>query len=852
MTEPLKSLPLERESQKEGKAFLPPDLSPDLSPDLPSDLPHEDFQPMVCDRSLRSTDTAGRLRVERSNISREGINPYLGREIPGWKALGLVAEKIYYMYRPAEELAKAAPSFAGVELLAGHSPVSSTHLPKGCIIGHIGDDVRFIAPFLTAPLVINDADWAKKVETGQVSALSCGYDYRPEMSPGVVGGQAYDGVMRHIRGNHVALVKHGRAGPDVKVADCNPFIPESQQTSLSQDLAETAQGHIRGYTQGHTQGYAETAQEYTQGHTQGCAETAQEYTQGRTQEYTREKMGDQPTLSEPLNTPYGTNMPYGNSTSYGSLASAPANPAIGFTQGVCSIGSNLPSQSRTPSSLAGQEGAISSAAKAAYKMAQENGSQPHLSIKGLKGKGPEDKVSEGRGLEGQGPKGQKSEGQKLYGKRSDGQGPEGQRLGGGDPALAASSAALEEGVWDRAISECGGPSAPLPDGDVTHWQGYVQALCHAALLHVGQGGVGDKMPQALFDVVVKTSQQGEGDVSAPSEQAFIVSDHALQVFAELWPLLSDHQLRGEPAVGMAANDRASVYGTGSLVSYSHPSHKAPSRRSSVRRTSSYRVPAYEERALPELWALPKGVLNVRDDLILGSDPSVLSKGEGISDGKNRRNTSSAKGETWIVNNAHEPNNVYKPHPAHLSPQGSGWPLGKKGVEQCSTPLSRYNGQRNEKTEEPLTSDKGQIALGGEDAALDKISLSKGQSYAALSAFFQEMAHSMAGYLGQKLSTACQTYYRNHFTALYEAECLVSPVYGYLGCDSAEAVYDHVLTQAGIECPEADLPLAAKRFLVEQHMAQQAMQKRERQEQANMPTPYKRSPAYSDLKRLGII
>jgi hypothetical protein len=39
------------------------------------------------------------------------------------------------------------------------------------------------------------------------------------MVPGVYGGEAYDGRMVNIRGNHVAIVIKGRAGPDVLVAD---------------------------------------------------------------------------------------------------------------------------------------------------------------------------------------------------------------------------------------------------------------------------------------------------------------------------------------------------------------------------------------------------------------------------------------------------------------------------------------------------------------------------------------------------------------------------------------------------------------------------------------------------------
>jgi hypothetical protein len=39
------------------------------------------------------------------------------------------------------------------------------------------------------------------------------------MTPGTIDGQSYDGVMRDIVANHVAIVVEGRAGPDVVVGD---------------------------------------------------------------------------------------------------------------------------------------------------------------------------------------------------------------------------------------------------------------------------------------------------------------------------------------------------------------------------------------------------------------------------------------------------------------------------------------------------------------------------------------------------------------------------------------------------------------------------------------------------------
>jgi hypothetical protein len=51
------------------------------------------------------------------------------------------------------------------------------------------------------------------------------------MTGGIFDGKSYDGVMRNIKGNHVALVHEGRAGHDVKVADS--AIVEGREKDMS-------------------------------------------------------------------------------------------------------------------------------------------------------------------------------------------------------------------------------------------------------------------------------------------------------------------------------------------------------------------------------------------------------------------------------------------------------------------------------------------------------------------------------------------------------------------------------------------------------------------------------------------
>lgn len=171
------------------------------------------------DRSARTVDADGRLRVEQCNISKAVINEYWGEEIPGFEELGLQVDKGYKLLRAPEELEKAAPTFNQLQLLTEHVPVSVDEYDPHLVVGSTGTDTVFNAPYLKSSLVIWDAAAIKAIESREQAQISCAYRYTPDMTPGTYEGQSYDGVMRDIVGNHVALVTEGRAGSDVVVAD---------------------------------------------------------------------------------------------------------------------------------------------------------------------------------------------------------------------------------------------------------------------------------------------------------------------------------------------------------------------------------------------------------------------------------------------------------------------------------------------------------------------------------------------------------------------------------------------------------------------------------------------------------
>ena len=169
--------------------------------------------------SVRTFDDNGRLRVERTPISKANICEYLGKEIPDNERLGLTPNQMYRLLRDPKELEKAADTFNSLPVLEDHTPTSADAHPRELTVGATMDNARFEAPYLTVGMVIFDGPAIQRIQNDQQRELSCCYAYEADMTPGTYDGQPYDGRMVNIRGNHVALVEKGRAGSDVLVND---------------------------------------------------------------------------------------------------------------------------------------------------------------------------------------------------------------------------------------------------------------------------------------------------------------------------------------------------------------------------------------------------------------------------------------------------------------------------------------------------------------------------------------------------------------------------------------------------------------------------------------------------------
>ena len=185
-------------------------------------MAHKSASVMAFDKSVRSYDEDGRMHVETTPISRAAVNEYYGAEIPEAEKLGLDPQRKYKLLRDPEELKKAAGTFNNLPLMIKHVRQSADDPQKDKIVGSTGTDAEFDHPHLTNSLVVWDQDGIDGIESKNRRELSCSYRYDADMTPGAFEGQSYDGVMRNIRGNHVALVKDGRAGPDCLVEDAMP------------------------------------------------------------------------------------------------------------------------------------------------------------------------------------------------------------------------------------------------------------------------------------------------------------------------------------------------------------------------------------------------------------------------------------------------------------------------------------------------------------------------------------------------------------------------------------------------------------------------------------------------------
>jgi hypothetical protein len=139
-------------------------------------------------------------------------------------------------YRPEAEVAspESLASFAGKAITLEHPPVLlDSENTKNYQVGFSGTEVVYDNGFVRAVMTITDKDAIERIMRGDAKEVSAGYRVSYDATPGVTdNGENYDGIQTGINGNHIAVVRRGRAGPQVKLhldrldaADPSLFTP---------------------------------------------------------------------------------------------------------------------------------------------------------------------------------------------------------------------------------------------------------------------------------------------------------------------------------------------------------------------------------------------------------------------------------------------------------------------------------------------------------------------------------------------------------------------------------------------------------------------------------------------------
>jgi len=150
----------------------------------------------------------GGMRVP-ANLTRTGVFVYTRAD----------GSKVRELRHPDEVFATdslATLSGAPVTDLHPAAPVRPNNWRK-VSIGHVGDTVKADGRFVSARLMIQDADAIAAIERDERRELSCGYSCQLDEEPGEYNGERFDAVQRTIRYNHVAIGPKGwgRAGNEV-------------------------------------------------------------------------------------------------------------------------------------------------------------------------------------------------------------------------------------------------------------------------------------------------------------------------------------------------------------------------------------------------------------------------------------------------------------------------------------------------------------------------------------------------------------------------------------------------------------------------------------------------------------
>ena len=111
---------------------------------------------------------------------------------------------------------------------------------KSVTVGNAGENPVRNDSFLEMNLLVTDAEAISALESG-TNQISPGYYTRLDFKSGSYNGEQYDAIQRNIRYNHLAIVQHGRAGPDVRLHLDSAAVGVSEQPKQEKTMEENPQ-----------------------------------------------------------------------------------------------------------------------------------------------------------------------------------------------------------------------------------------------------------------------------------------------------------------------------------------------------------------------------------------------------------------------------------------------------------------------------------------------------------------------------------------------------------------------------------------------------------------------------------
>ena len=195
-------------------------------------------------------DINGFKVIEAMPISRVGVFPYLGSQIDYDGSLGLEPKKVYFVFRSPEELfaPDAIESFNGKPFIDNHEMLGKDftkvdNRPADGTIYNVRPSLD-MPEYLIADANIFTEKMIKKIAGGK-RELSLGYRCQYVREPGVYNGQVYEFKQTNLRGNHIALVEHGRCGSSVCVCDGALITMDSLPEELNMEANEKKEARLR-------------------------------------------------------------------------------------------------------------------------------------------------------------------------------------------------------------------------------------------------------------------------------------------------------------------------------------------------------------------------------------------------------------------------------------------------------------------------------------------------------------------------------------------------------------------------------------------------------------------------------